>query len=141
RLINQILDLSKVEAGHLNLEFRNVDLITYLRDITMSFSSLCSSKNISLDFTNNVENFSLSCDAAKLNTVLVNLISNAVKNTGQGGHISVDVNARREEHQLEIKVADSGIGIAEEKLPFIFDRYYQVEGGGSSPDSPGSGIG
>src|SRR5690606_10217027 len=57
------------------------------------------------------------------------------------GHISVFVNADREKHQVEIKVADTGIGIPEDKLPHIFDRYYQVDGGKSSPETPGSGIG
>lgn len=141
RLINQILDLSKIEAGHLKLEFRNVDLISYLKEITFSFSALCNSKNISLEFKTNIDNFNISCDAAKLNTVISNLISNAVKNTGEGGHISVFVNADREKHQVEIKVADTGIGIPEDKLPHIFDRYYQVDGGKSSPETPGSGIG
>lgn len=141
KLINEILDLSKIEAGHLDLNYRNVELIDYLNDITLSFSALCKSKNIDLSFSANRKEFNLGCDTAKMNTVLVNIISNAVKNTGEGGRINVEVAARVDEKELEIKVSDTGKGIARDKLPFIFDRYYQAESGESTSDTPGSGIG
>src|SRR5690554_20891 len=142
RLINQILDLSKIEAGQLNIDYQKVELIEYLKDITLSFKSLSDSKNIRLAFQSNMEHFNLSCDAAKLNTVLVNLISNAIKNTMSGGSVRVEVNASRELPEIRIIVKDTGVGISEEKLPYIFDRFYQVDSKSSSTqESPGSGIG
>ncbi len=141
QLINQILDLSKLEAGQLKLELKSVDIIALLKGVTMSFQSLTESKNIRLHFVSNWNEKIVNCDADKLETVLINLVSNAVKNTDSGGSVTVEVVFSDDSKSFQIEVKDTGKGIEEEKIPFIFDRYFQGKANYSDLENPGTGIG
>ncbi len=126
-LINQILDLRKLESGNLSLRPVQVDVIHVLRISTASFESLAESKDIKLEFQAEEQELLMDVDPEKLGQITNNLLSNALKFTQEGGQISLHT-FRQSDSQLSIVVKDSGRGIPAEKLPYIFDRFYQVDG-------------
>ena len=129
-LVNQMLDLSKLESGHLKLEYEQGDIINYLQYLMESFHSLAESKQIRLHFISDLKIYYMDYDSVRLMHVISNLLSNAIKFTpaGRDVYISVGIMDTPEKKQcLSIKIKDTGIGIPEEKLPYIFDRFYQVD--------------
>ncbi len=134
-LVNQLLDLSKIESGNLHLKLSKGGLIPFLRSHVFSFESWAERKNISLN-----THFSGKLDGAyydkdKLEKILNNLLSNAFKFTPEGGTVSV--NTRLTEDFLWLEISDTGNGIQKQEINKIFDRFYQVEGN----EDKGSGIG
>ena len=146
RLINQILDLSKVDAGHLILKPKNIDVLPLVKGVTGSFSSLADSRNISLSFTADAAAYPFYCDPAHLETILINVVSNAFKFSDEGGRVLVSLTQipptapSYPEGSLEISVADKGAGISQEQVGRIFERYYQV-GHAAASFFGGTGIG
>ncbi|MEM1324515.1 MAG: two-component regulator propeller domain-containing protein [Bacteroidota bacterium] len=138
-LINQMLDLSKLESGKLSLKMMQGDIISYLKYLVESFHSLAENKSIQIHFLSDLESVMMDYDAEKVQQVISNLLSNAIKFTPVGGHIYCSV-GKDEHDQLWIKVKDTGEGIAEEHLTHIFDRFYQIDDT-STRESSGSGIG
>ncbi|MBX2822505.1 MAG: response regulator [Rhodothermaceae bacterium] len=138
RLINQLLDLSKIDAGALLLRPNRSDLTQHLRQITALFDSFAESKNI--HFAKQIPGDSLSYvyDVDKIEKVVVNLLSNAFKFTPPGGKVSVSFSSAN--GGIEIIVADTGAGISREHLPHLFDRFYQAEST-STRSHEGTGIG
>ncbi len=138
RLVNQLLDLSRFEAGGLRIEPQPVDLNQLLDEVEGSFRALATQKQI--DFA--VERGdsmprTLVMDHDRIrHEVLSNLLSNAFKFTASGGRISV--RAQRERGEVHIVTSDSGMGIPADQLEHIFEKYYQVEGEGKAQ---GSGLG
>ncbi|MCB9292882.1 MAG: response regulator [Lewinellaceae bacterium] len=130
RLVNQMLDLSKLEAGKLELNLVQADVIAYLRYLTESFTSLAESKDVQLRFRPEAEELAMDFDPDKLQDIVSNLLSNAVKFTPPGGSIWLRAKPLSPE-SFRVEVEDTGVGIAEEELPFVFDRFY-------SPASPGA---
>lgn len=124
-LINQMLDLSKLEAGKLSIELIHGDLVVYLSYIIESLESLAISNGIQLHFLQEVPELWMDYDAEKIKQITHNLLTNAIKNTPNQGHIYVQI--RRKEDQAELLFRDTGAGIAEEHIPYIFDRFYQTE--------------
>ncbi len=125
QLVNQMLDLSKLEAGHLQLQLVQGDVIAFLRYLIESFQSLAAQKDIALHLQSQVDQLLMDYDPDRLTAIVSNLLANAVKFTPAGG--TVDVRIAASPKQLTILVRDSGTGIAAEDLPFIFDRYYQSQ--------------
>ena len=125
RLINQLLDLSKLENHSFTLQWQRDDIITYLRYLCESLQSYAQVKSVHLQFSSTVETLVMDYDAEQTKQVLNNLIANAIKFTPSDGSILVQVSATAEE--LLIQVEDTGVGISAEHLPHIFDRFYQVE--------------
>lgn len=144
RLVNQILELSKLESGQLKLSVRQSDVVPVLQGVTASFESLAVSKNIDLVFESPVQPLVLYFDSAKLETVLINLISNAMKFSGMGGKVVVGVERVQPsgDHSgfLQIKVKDEGPGLSADKVRHIFDRFYQA-GHADATYFGGTGIG
>lgn len=138
QLINQMLDLSKVESGDLKLSKINGDIIAYLRYLTESFYSLATDKGIRLTFYSEEKNLLMDYDEAKIQHIIYNLLSNAIKFTDEGGKIILHLKV--EANQLKIKVQDSGQGIAAKDLPHLFDRFYQGENHEKNAQA-GTGIG
>ena len=141
-LINQLLDMAKLEAGNIKISLRRGNIYPFVQDEMRAFEATAAAKNIHLQLTatdNQEENL---FDAEKLHAILSNLISNAVKFTPSGGTIAIEVNALEEEKIVlfSFQVKDSGIGITPEKLPFIFNRFYQVEDN-TTRNYEGTGIG
>lgn len=138
KLINQLLDLSKLESGALQLKLQQGDIIPYLRYLTESFQTYTNSHNLALRFQSLLEHLIMDYDPEQLKQVLTNLISNAVKFTPSGGEITIRVNTA--DQQLRLQVADTGVGIDKDELPHIFNRFYQVDGS-STRAGEGTGIG
>lgn len=139
-LINQILDLSKLDAGKMKLVLHTENIIQLLKNLVFSFESLVQNKNISLEFKSDVDHASMQCDRDKIEQVLTNLISNAIKFTPPGGHIIIEVRTKNKNGHIQIDVTNTGPGIPEEQLPHIFDRFYQGSEA-SVTGEPGTGIG
>ncbi len=137
-LINQMLDLSKIESGSLELQLKQGNVIPFLHYILESFQSLAASKKIKLHFLPKQEEIILDFDQEKLQNILSNLLSNAIKFTPEGGDVYVTV--RSELKRLFLIVRDTGIGIPEEQLPHVFDRFYQADSS-HSRRKEGTGIG
>lgn len=137
-LINQILDLVKLEAGQLELDYGQTDVMQFAAQVFDSLSPLAESKSLDFRLSCDPEKVMMDLDKDKLYRVLANLISNAVKFTGDQG--SVHMSVTRESDNLIIAVKDSGIGIPEDKQLQIFNRFYQVDDS-STRESEGTGIG
>ncbi len=137
-LINQLLDLSKMDAKSLRLHVEKTDINEHLRVIAASFSSLADQKGIS--FENNLSRKKIEAwfDPEKIEKIVYNLLSNAFKYTTSGGKISLT--ARFENDHLNMSIEDSGSGIPKDQVDKIFDRFFQVENAGVKT-LKGTGIG
>jgi len=142
RLVNQMLDLAKLESGNLQLELVNGDIVPYLAYLAESFHSFAESKEIELVIYRETEHLIMDYDPDKVLHVVSNLLSNAVKYTSQGGRIIFHTWQTVENGQafLQIKVRDNGVGIPEADLPNIFGRFYQVDDS-ATRKGEGTGIG
>ncbi len=129
QLVNEMLSLAKLESGHLELELLQEDVIPFVKYISESFHSLAHEKEISLTVYAEVEQLFMDVDAAKLATIISNLLSNAFKFTHERGKIIVHLNKVLEGKQeyFSMKIIDNGNGICEEEIPHIFDRFYQAD--------------
>ncbi|MEX2401222.1 MAG: two-component regulator propeller domain-containing protein [Rhodothermales bacterium] len=137
-LINQLLDLSRLEAGGMLLYARRRDLAAFLRTHVLAFTSRAERDGVALTFTAEPEVIDMVFDADKMEKVISNLLSNAFKFTPTGGRIRVVV--RQLDDDAEITVRDTGEGVAAEDVPRVFDRFYQVEYS-STRQHQGTGIG
>ncbi len=138
QLINDILDLSKVEAGQMELHLESVELGGLVQDVRATIEPLARSKSIALNTESNRE-ISLIADSAKVKQMLLNLVSNAIKFTPTGGRI--DIRIRRLESWVEIAVSDSGIGIEKEDLGRLFTEFQQLDAGpGRQQEGTGLGL-
>jgi signal transduction histidine kinase/DNA-binding response OmpR family regulator/ligand-binding sensor domain-containing protein len=143
RLINQILDIRKIETARLELNLENGNIILFAKDITYLFNDLAKQQCINYKFISEDASLFTLFDHDKLEKILFNLLSNAFKSTPQGESITVLVRLKRGElnDAVEFVVEDTGKGISEEYLPKIFDRFYQVPDLENKKRTPGSGIG
>lgn len=141
KLVNQMLDLSKLESGHLPLKLIRGDITGYLHYLTESFHSYADSKDIHLFFSSSHSETDADYDPEKLQHILSNLLSNAIKFTPAGGEVTValQINTVRTPEIL-IHVSDTGPGISPDHLPHIFDRFYQADDSVDYNDE-GTGIG
>lgn len=138
QLVNQLLDLSKIDKGNLKLERTEGEVFKCLRGAAASFNSHAAQRGIDYKVQIPHELLWASFDRDKLEKIVYNLLGNAFKFSDDGGTISISVNYLMDE--LRLVISDTGKGIPEEKLPFIFDRFYQVNGG-TTREQEGSGIG
>ncbi|WP_020537231.1 ATP-binding protein [Lewinella cohaerens] len=141
-LINQLLDLSKLESGSLTLNPVHQDIIVYLQYLTESFYSTATQKNIRLVFYSEEKEVSMDYDERVIQQIVYNLLSNALKFTPEGGRIVFHANKVEEVGQplLKLKVKDTGQGISPENIDHIFDRFYQVNDT-KNQQAEGTGIG
>ncbi|MBO0933018.1 ATP-binding protein [Fibrella aquatilis] len=139
RLINQLLDLSKLEAGKLALTTAPGDLVALVRGTFGSFDSLAQQRGITLRFETGPECLMIDLDRDKLEKILTNLFSNALKFTSAGGTVSVGLSLP-EADWVELTVQDTGVGIPTAKLPYVYDRFYQVDAS-DTREQEGTGIG
>jgi signal transduction histidine kinase/DNA-binding response OmpR family regulator len=145
RLINQLLEISKIESGKQKLFLVKKDIVSFVRHILYTFESIADQKGISLEINSTHNEIELYFDFEKMDKVFTNLISNAIKFTNDGGKIKVQIsltkeNSLEEKDTVEIIIEDTGIGIPEDRLPYIFDRFYQADRVDKS-DIEGTGIG
>jgi signal transduction histidine kinase len=137
-LINEILDLSKVEAGRMELEVATFDLPLAIDNARTFVRERATKHGINLDVIVDERLGDFTGDERKIKQILLNLLSNAVKFTPEGGRIGI--NARQTDGALEISVSDTGIGIAPEDQATIFEEFRQV-GGDYAHKKEGTGLG
>ncbi|CCH53007.1 histidine kinase [Fibrisoma limi BUZ 3] len=137
-LINQLLDLSKLEAGQLKPQPEPGDLAAFFRTQASSFESLAESQRIRFSFSQNQDVYWATFDRNKLETIVNNLLANAFKFTPSGNEVRMSV--RYDPQQFTFAVEDTGIGIPPAHLARIFERFYQVDGKINRPYE-GTGIG
>ncbi|MBL0358217.1 MAG: response regulator [Chitinophagaceae bacterium] len=145
KLVNEMLDLSKLETGKMTLQLVNGDLINFLRYIVESFHSLTESQHKQLHFLSEMDSFHAEYDAEKMRQIISNLVSNALKFTPERGNIYISISEDKSLKDetttaLIIKVKDTGIGIPESQLQNIFDRFYQLDNS-LTRKTEGTGIG
>ncbi|MEJ2104415.1 MAG: two-component regulator propeller domain-containing protein, partial [Ignavibacteriaceae bacterium] len=137
-LVNQLLDLSKFEAGKMKLTTTEQNIIPLIRGLVLSFTSLAERRNITLNLKTDEEILKAYIDKEKLEKIINNLLSNAFKFTPEGGEIIFFVGQK--DNNIEIKVSDTGTGIPKERIDKIFNRFYQVDGS-HTREREGTGIG
>jgi signal transduction histidine kinase len=140
RLINDILDLTKLEAGKLELKPQPSSIESIIKDSVDGLNTWAQAKSIALDKKIEEGIPLINADPDRLVQVLTNLIANAIKFTPNNGNITVEAVLHKDKQEVEVSVKDTGIGIEKEKLDKVFDKFYQV-GERSSADVNGTGIG
>jgi len=138
RLINNIVDTSKIEAGYFVLNLSNNNIVEVIEEIVMSVTNYTESKGINIIFDMDIEVKVIACDPEKIERIVLNLLSNAIKFSEFGDEILVEVKDKNE--FVEISVKDNGIGMEEKDLKMIFDRFKQLDSS-LSRNSEGMGIG
>lgn len=142
QLINQLLDLSKLESGFLKLHEIQADIVHYLQYLTESFHSMAEEKEVQLLFYAEEKELVMSFDEEKIQQIVYNLLSNAIKFTNKEGKVVFHTHRIDKKNQsfLQIKISDTGVGIAAAELPHIFNRFYQTKTTFDS-NKTGTGIG
>jgi two-component system, sensor histidine kinase ChiS len=138
-LINELLDLSKLEAGSMELAASRQNIVSFLKSLFYSFESLAETKSIELIFEAEADYIPVSFDPDKMEKVFYNLVSNALKFTPENGRITVSI-CIEQDHEVVIRIIDTGIGIPEDRMEHIFDRFFQVDAS-STREYGGTGIG
>ncbi|MDC4224966.1 MAG: ATP-binding protein [Candidatus Manganitrophus sp.] len=137
RLINDVLDLARIDSGKMSVDLSSVRLSSIIEEITLEMKPLLEMKSLSIQ-SQIPENLpEIDSDAMKIKQIVTNLVSNAVKFTEKGG-VTIRVENLPEEGWIEMTVSDTGMGIEPESLPKIFESFYQVE---ESRAFGGSGLG
>ncbi|MCK4701408.1 MAG: response regulator, partial [Bacteroidales bacterium] len=140
-LVNQMLDLSKLDAGSLKLELVQEDMMKFLRVLIISFASIAEKKLISFPYKLPDGKFITWFDPDKFEKIITNLLSNAFKFTSEGGEVKCEVILPEQENELmEVIVSDTGIGIPSNEIDNVFDRFHQVKSS-KYDGSGGTGIG
>lgn len=138
RLVNNIIDISKIDSGYFNYSPRYHNIVSVVEDITLSVAEYIENHGIKLIFDTEVEEQIVFGDPDKIERIVLNLLSNAVKFTESGGNIFVNIYSR--ENSIIISIKDTGIGIPKEKQKLIFKRFMQIDKS-LSRNKEGSGIG
>ncbi len=138
-LVNQLLDLRKLEENELKLNLSEGDIVCFSRDIADSFRDMAETKQIHLGFSSEVPGYLTQFDHDKIERVLLNLLSNAIKFTGKGGSISLKIEPSQDLN-VRIIISDSGVGMSPKVQEKIFERFFQAEDSGHVLNQ-GSGIG
>lgn len=138
RLVNNLIDMTKIDAGYMEIIPGNYDIVKIVEDITQSVVTYAECNGLNVVFDTEIEEKLIACDPDKIERVILNLLSNAVKFTPPGGRILVKM--YEENESVIIKVKDTGIGIPPEKQNAIFERFFQVDKT-LSREKEGSGIG
>ena len=138
KLVNNILDLSKINAGYLEVVKKNVDFVDLITKIYNSIAPFVEQKGLKTIFTSNIDKIVMAVDEEKIERIIFNLISNALKYNRDNGMIEIIIN--QDNNFVYISVKDTGIGIPNDKLDIIFERFLQVNSSLSRPRE-GAGIG
>jgi len=125
RLVNNLLDITKMDAGYFKLELRNYNIVNVVEEITLSIAQYIEKKDVTLIFDTEVEEKIVAIDPNAMERIMLNLLSNAIKFTDAGEEIIVNIYDK--EDSVLISVKDTGIGIPKDKLDGIFDRFNQID--------------
>ena len=138
RLVNNILDITRINSGHINIHKENIDIVFLTKAITQSVYTYATQKGINLSFVSSIDSIVIGIDEEKYERIILNVLSNAIKFTPTGK--SVIVNLQLIKGSICIEVKDRGIGIPKDKLDIIFDKFGQVDSS-LSRQAEGTGIG
>ena len=146
-LINQLMDIRKIDSGQMLLKFEEVEIVALIKDICSLFEDQAISKHIKFHFHHDVEELYAWVDPKNFDKIIINIVSNAFKNTGEHGKIGIHLRKRVEEnaenelyHSFEIIISDNGVGIDESETERIFEQFYQSRKNGNA-SKEGVGIG
>jgi signal transduction histidine kinase len=137
KMVSSLLEISRAETGQVRLNKALVDISKMTRDICEDMEILAEDKRVVLE--QNIQPFvTIMADESRLHQALLNVIDNAIKYTPLGGTVRVSLSTKSS--QTKIEISDTGVGISEEDLPFVFNRFFRVDKARSS-DVVGSGLG
>ena len=125
-LVNEMLDLSKLESGHMETNLIQINVVPFIKYLGESFHSFAQEDDIHFTVYSEIDELMMDVDSQKLSTIISNLLSNAIKFTPPLGKIVLHIHNGNNTN-LIIKVSDTGVGISEEELPYIFNRFYQAD--------------
>lgn len=148
RLVNQLMDIRKIDKGQMQLKFQETDMVSFIQDLYDTFTYQANTKHILLTFHSEVKELKAWIDPKNFDKVVLNILSNAFKFTPENGKIKVHLctgnnpNTAQKalSHYFEISIEDDGIGINETELERIFDRFYQIRNSQNNSNI-GTGIG
>ena len=138
RLINNIIDLTKMESGFYKIRMKNKDIVSIIEDLFMAVDEYAKRKDITLIFDTELEEKIIAIDKGQIERVILNILSNCVKFTDNGGYIYVNIYDKKD--YIGISIKDTGMGIPKDKIEFIFEEFGQVDKT-LSRNAEGSGIG
>ncbi|WP_195945348.1 sensor histidine kinase [Paraclostridium bifermentans] len=138
KLVNNLIDSNKITSGYFEYNPQNYDIVYFVESICQSIVDFAKQKNIEVIFDTDIEEKIISFDLDKMERIILNILSNSIKFTKEQGKIEVYI--RESNKMLEIEISDDGIGIPENKLNSIFERFKQVENN-TIRSGEGSGIG
>ena len=134
RLINQLMDVRKLDKGQMFMKFRETDMVGFIADLMQTFEHMARKKNIRFVFKHEMPQLKVWIDLNNFDKVLMNILSNAFKYTPDGGEVQVSLSTGRDitrrdalRDYFEIVITDSGIGIDRNKIERIFERFYQID--------------
>jgi signal transduction histidine kinase/ligand-binding sensor domain-containing protein/DNA-binding response OmpR family regulator len=134
RLINQLLDIRKIDKGLMFVKMRETDLVGFIDDIITTFEYQAKKKNVNLSFHHEMPELKVWIDMNNFDKVLVNILSNAFKFTPENGTISIELSTGNQQNvqgalrtYFQIIVSDTGVGLEEDKVEKIFERFYQID--------------
>lgn len=148
RLVNQLMDMRKLEKGQMKMKLRETDIVGFINEAMQPFEYVARDKDISFTFHHDMESLNVWIDLDNFDKVVLNILSNAFKYTPKGGSIDISLSEKHDDPSglppfsdyVEISISDSGIGIDADKLEQIFDRFYRIENEMTSANL-GTGIG
>ncbi len=125
RLVNELLDIGRMEAGHIELHYVDMDIDLFIDKVNKKFQGVAAEKEISLKVSKQIEQKTMYVDVDRIEQVFTNLIDNAMNHTPRGGTIEIIIHSTSE--FIQVDVVDNGTGIDEEDLPAIFERFYKAD--------------
>ncbi|MDY7034481.1 MAG: ATP-binding protein, partial [Thermodesulfobacteriota bacterium] len=149
-LINELLDISRIESGKIDLNYNQVDLRESIENVKSTFQPLAQAKAITLETINDPSLPVIQVDPSRIEQVIINIVANAVKFTPDNGIITIKANHMNKTADdtregvsklVEVSVADTGIGIPKERIKYVFDKFFQVENSLSRHQNKGTGLG
>ncbi|NOY58859.1 MAG: cell wall metabolism sensor histidine kinase WalK [Calditrichaeota bacterium] len=125
KIVSNLLLLSRADAGELTLQKERCDFVALVRECMTLQGHQAGAKNIAMKLQSTQNYIDCEIDTNRMRQVISNLLDNAIKYTPSGGKITIEV--KREQQRILLSVKDTGIGISEKDLPFVFDRFYRVD--------------
>ncbi|MDZ4910383.1 histidine kinase, partial [Clostridium perfringens] len=138
KLVNNIIDLEKIDSQEINLNMENVNIVEVIENTVLSVVPYAQARNIDITFDTTKEEIIMSVDKNKIERIVLNLLSNGIKYSKKAGFVDIRIDVC--ENNLHIVVEDDGIGIDEEHLNKIFDRFVRLDNS-LTRSNEGSGIG
>ena len=135
-MVNTMLEIAETDAGVTPLDKKPVDISAIIKDVAELYSPVAEDKNISISLKLAAEPIIISGDRSRFQRAFANLLDNALKFTQEGGWVALET--KREDHAVQVTVADSGLGISTKDLPHVWERFYRAD---RSRSTPGTGLG